>query len=228
MKYGKDYWSSKDPDGVLRNRENEKELFLEDAKEEIAYINKMYPGIVLDIGCGLGFFLSALNSRWSKYGIDISTYACNYASNEVENGVITCSDFLDNRYPSHFFDVVIMYHSIEHMEFPVRSLMEVKRIIKPNGTLVITTPNFDCFVARRFKKNFRLLHDKTHISLLKKNTLKLYLELNNFTIDKIKKPFFKTRHFTFKNIIRLLDTKKISPPFYGNIMTFYCHSCKVK
>ena len=34
-------------------------------------------------------------------------------------------------------------------------------------------------------------------------------------------PFFKTDYFNIKNIFKLINTKKISPPFYGNIITLY-------
>jgi len=34
-------------------------------------------------------------------------------------------------------------------------------------------------------------------------------------------PFFKTDYFNIKNIFKIFDTRKISPAFYGNIMTLY-------
>ncbi len=41
-----------------------------------------------------------------------------------------------------------------------------------------------------------------------------------FVIDKVDYPFFETRYFTPENLMRLFDINKISPPFYGNFMTF--------
>ena len=50
-----------------------------------------------------------------------------------------------------------------------------------------------------------------------------FLRDHGFVIDRVEYPFFETRHFTLENLARLFDTSKISPPFYGNFMTFYCH-----
>ncbi|MCH7577804.1 MAG: MMPL family transporter [Chloroflexi bacterium] len=44
-----------------------------------------------------------------------------------------------------------------------------------------------------------------------------------FIIDRVEYPFFETRHFTEENLLRMMDTSKMSPPFVGNFMTFYCH-----
>ena len=85
----------------------------------------------------------------------------------------------------------------------------------------MTTPNFDSGVARRFGKNYRLLHDKTHISLFSDCGLKQLLEDYGFFIDRIDYPFFETEYFTKENLLRLFDTQKVSPPFYGNVMTIY-------
>ena len=73
----------------------------------------------------------------------------------------------------------------------------------------------------RFKKNFRLLHDKGHISLFNKKTLSLLLRKTGFKIVQVRYPFFKTKYFTFSNLLKLINKTKMSPPFYGNIITIY-------
>jgi hypothetical protein len=49
-----------------------------------------------------------------------------------------------------------------------------------------------------------------------------FLRHNGFLIERVDYPFFETRHFTEENLLRMLDTGTVSPPFYGNFMTFYC------
>jgi hypothetical protein len=52
-------------------------------------------------------------------------------------------------------------------------------------------------------------------------SLKYLHNNNNLKITKIEKPYFKTDYFNFENIMRLFNNKKISPPFYGSIVTIY-------
>ena len=219
------YWGTiKDPDGKERNRINEKDMYLDDIKDELSYLNKLPAGKILDVGCGLGFLLSGLDKKFEKFGVEVSSLACESARNygNIFNGTLENAKFKDNE-----FDIIVMYHVIEHIEKPEEIIKEINRILKPNGVFLIATPNFKCFCARRFKDNFRLLHDKTHISLFSDKSLTKFLKDFGFKIEKKAYPYFKTRHFTLKNILRLFDTKKMSPPFYGNVMTFYCRKSDV-
>jgi SAM-dependent methyltransferase len=213
------YWGVvKDPDGNVRDLSGERDKKVEDLACELGFVNKLPPGRLLDVGCGLGHLLSGVDKRWERHGIEISEYA---AERAAEHGVIFHGDLENANYPDRFFDVVTLYHVIEHMEDPERELREIKRILKPGGWLIAGTPNFDSACARRFGDNFRLLHDVTHISLFSAESLRRLLEDNGFSVDWEDYPFFDTRYFTRENLERLFDTTQISPAFYGNIMTLY-------
>ena len=219
--YEEKYWGKIiDPDGAARDRKKERTKRIKECKQEIDYINTLKPGKILDVGCGLGFLLSAVKKTWDKYGVEISAYATERAQ---KYAAVYCGNLKDARYESDFFDVVVLYHVIEHLHDPIGELIEVKRILKPGGKLIVATPDFGCGLAQKFGKNFRLLHDKGHISLF--SSLGLYQLLVDlfFEVERVWYPFFETEHFTKKNLLRLFDTKKISPPFYGNVMTFYAY-----
>ena len=115
---------------------------------------------------------------------------------------------------------------IEHLEKPERDIKEVRRILKPGGVLILSTPDFDSGCARLFGKNYRLLNDATHISLFSNDSMLRFLRDNGFKIFSADYPFFKTRFFTEENLKKLLDTSQISPPFYGNFMTFFARNRK--
>lgn len=218
----RDYWSDgvRDPDGNLRNKLEERELYLSDIKMEVAFIENIEPGKILDIGCGPGFLLSALNRRWEKFGCEISFMAAEVAK---KHATVENSDFEKTCYPDEFFDVIVMHHVIEHLKDPLWAIQEVYRLLKGQGTLLIAAPDFDSGCARLFGENYRLLHDPTHINLFSNDSMHRFLRDHGFIIDRVDYPFFETRHFTIENLKRLFDTTKISPPFYGNFMTFYCH-----
>ena len=112
------------------------------------------------------------------------------------------------------------------MEKPEEEIKNIQRILKPEGILILGTPDFDSGCARLFGENYRLLHDKTHISLFSNDSMQRFLRDNNFGIFRTEYPFFETRFFTKENLMKLFDTIIISPPFYGNFMTFFCRNEK--
>ena len=87
------------------------------------------------------------------------------------------------------------------------------------------TPNFDSAAARRYGNNFRLLKDKTHVSLFSEDSLIRFLRDNKFKIFKIEYPFFETPFFNKKNLLKILTKKQVSPPFYGSVITLFCKKC---
>ncbi len=95
-------------------------------------------------------------------------------------------------------------------------------MLKPNGTLILGSPNFDSACARRYGEKYRMLHDATHITLFSRESLDRFLWDHGFFVDRVEFPYFETRYFTTENFERLKDTSAVSPPFYGNIMTFFC------
>lgn len=224
--FEEEYWGTVvDPDGRVRQRIEEREQCLEDVRQEIDYLNSLPRGRLLDVGCGLGFLLSALPASWEKHGVEVSRFAARHAS---QWGEIHVGNLEGAGYSADYFDVVVMYHVIEHLEDPVSAIVEVHRILKPSGILLLGTPDFDSGCARRFKQNYRLLKDPTHVSLFTNESMHRFLRDHDFAIDRVEYPFFETRHFTVENLMRMFDTSKVSPPFYGNYMTFYAHKAGVE
>ncbi len=215
-----DYWGEiVDPDGCRRNRLEERDRYLDDIAAELAFIAALPPGRVLDIGCGLGWLLSALGDDWRKFGVDSSAFATAHAG---VHGEIVNAELLDCPFADGSFDLVVMHHVIEHMADPVANIEKARALLKSGGHLILATPDFDSGCARRFGANYRLLHDPTHIRLFSNDSMHRFLRNHGFTIAAVDYPYFETRHFTPDNLARLFDTDRVSPPFHGNFMTFYC------
>ena len=218
--YEADYWGEiVDPDGCRRNRLEERERYLEDIGAELAFIAALPPGRVLDIGCGLGWLLSALGDDWRKFGVETSAFAASHAG---AHGEIVNTELLDCAFADSSFDLVVMHHVIEHMADPVANIEKARALLKSAGHLILATPDFDSGCARRFGANYRLLHDPTHIRLFSSDSMHRFLRDHGFAIAAVDYPYFETRHFTPDNLERLFDTDRVSPPFHGNFMTFYC------
>ena len=220
------HFKSVDPDGKKRNLLNERKNYLANNKHVINFLRNSKPGKIIDIGCGLGWSLSCLNSKWDKYGTDISKFAlknatkyCNTYNGDIEK-------LLKENKIKKKFDYIIFSHVIEHLKNPIFVLNKLKNILKKNGTLLIETPNFDSAAFRLFGYKFRLLNDPTHISLFTNESMIRALNDTGYKIKLIDYPYFNTEYFNRKNLLKLLNHKKekVSPPFYGSVMFFVCKS----
>jgi methionine biosynthesis protein MetW len=96
----------------------------------------------LDIGCGEGTLCNAVRDRFAEtHGIDIAEDAVARARTK---GVIAVRANLNSDpipYPDGTFDTVATLDVIEHVFDPVRFVHEVRRVLRPGGVLVLSTPN---------------------------------------------------------------------------------------
>lgn len=206
-----------DPDGKKRNLPSERKYKLKQLTYITSFLNRSKPGKILDIGCGHGWLLSSLSGRWRKFGVEISKFASKSAS---KYGKIFTGDL--KNFNVKGFDFITVLHVIEHHPKPEELIKKIYNILKPKGVLILETPDFDSAAARRYGKNFRLLYDKTHISLFSQDSLIRFVRKNKFKIFDINYPYFETPFFTKKNILKIFDKKKISPPFYGSVISLFC------
>lgn len=219
LRFEENYWGNGlDPDGAPRDHFSERLRRLEDLASELRFIAALHPGRILDVGCGLGHLLSGVPEEWEKHGVEVSQTAAKHAA---QYGSIRASDLRRASYPSDHFDVVVSYHVMEHMLDPVAELSEMTRVLRPGGHLVLGVPNFDSACARRFGPRYRMLHDPTHISLFSESSLRQMLMDEGLEVLRVDFPYFNTRHFNTENLLRLSDAHRVSPPFWGNIMTLY-------
>jgi SAM-dependent methyltransferase len=99
-------------------------------------------GRVLDIGCGTGALLDQLKTRSVElWGLDISPEALKYCSLRGHANLIA-ADAARTPFRNGYFDVVTAIGLIEHLDDDVAFLHEAKRLLTPNGVLVLLTSSF--------------------------------------------------------------------------------------
>lgn len=96
---------------------------------------------VLDVGCGVGILLNRLKTekKCEVFGVDISSKAIEILATLGIPGKV--SQLPELPMDSHSFDVVIATEVIEHLHDPKETVNQMVRILRPGGTLILTTPN---------------------------------------------------------------------------------------
>ena len=127
-------------------------------------------GELLEIGCGDGSRLLALEKRgWSVVGQEIDPKA---AENCRSKGLLVHTAKIDELgFSPGSFDVILMAHVLEHLHRPVEFLAECRKLLKPGGRLVLSTPNIMSLGHFIYKKNWLHLDPPRHLIIHNRNSL---------------------------------------------------------
>lgn len=137
-------------------------------------------GRLLDIGCATGFLLDeARKQGWQVYGIELSNWAVDFAKNRLGIENIFQGTLNDANYSDNFFDVVVIKDTLEHLIDIKGILVEIKKILKPDGLLYISTPNFDSLASKIFRTKWWNIN-QSHIYYFTRKTLFKMLDLTGF------------------------------------------------
>jgi len=100
--------------------------------------------VVLDSACGEGFGAKILASKAKHVeAIDYSSEAIKIARDKYSVGNISYkrADVNETGYKDNMFDIICAFEIIEHLNDPEAMLRELERVLKPSGSLFISTPN---------------------------------------------------------------------------------------
>ncbi len=157
---------------------------------------KRKPSRLLDIGCGIGYFLFlARNHGYDAQGLELIPELAETGS-QAYGLTIQCADFEEANLPEKYFDIVTLWNVFDELPDPLASLPKIKRIIKPGGLIFMRMPNaaFHLFAYRiqRTLEKIRLgrvVPDQSaifHIFSFSKRALELELSRNDFSRIRIK------------------------------------------
>lgn len=161
------------------------------------------PGRILDIGAGIGQFLDlARKEGFSIDGVELSPRGCTHARErfgvELRQGRLE-----DFEFPDSSFDVITLFHVLEHVPDPRGTLATCHRLLSPGGLLVVAVPNeiesitsrihrlkrimgFPCSSARGVMGVKSLVNnpnlDEVHLSRFTQGTLRSLFARNGFDV----------------------------------------------
>jgi len=121
-------------------------------KNKVALINtQQEKGSLLDVGCGTGDFLAAAKSNgWQVIGIEPNSDARTKAN--YKTGTLVFDTPKLETLPANSFDVITLWHVLEHLPNLDAQIQLFKKLLKPNGTLIIAVPNHNSFDASYYGK----------------------------------------------------------------------------
>lgn len=132
---------------------------------------------ILDLGCGEGHITAQILKKFPHAevsGLDYSISAIQYAHQHFKNIDFVVGDACDLPYSDNYFDIVVCNNMWEHVGDPLIILEQIRKVVKPLGYLLISTPS-----RYRFKNLARVLMGKP-VQLLSK------FHVTEYTVGQIK------------------------------------------
>lgn len=144
---------------------------------------------LLDIGCGTGEFLNAAKSAgWIVEGLEPGENARNYGAKTFGLSVNDLSH-LENL-QAETFDVITMWHVLEHVPNLNQTLQLIRKILKPKGTLVIAVPNCEAFEEVKYSNVWAAYDVPRHLNHFTVKSATNLFKINNLeVINKKSMPF---------------------------------------
>jgi 2-polyprenyl-3-methyl-5-hydroxy-6-metoxy-1,4-benzoquinol methylase len=141
---------------------------------------------LLDVGCGSGTLPGLLRQRgFRTMGVDFSAEAAQVAASE--NGVrVIVGSLMQAAFSDRSFDIVTLFHVMEHVTNPREVLSEVSRILRPDGVVVLQVPNIDSWQFKAFGAKWYGLDIPRHVIDYSKSAMLRLLADSGFEPLRIK------------------------------------------
>jgi len=153
---------------------------------------------VLDIACGVGYGSKILVEGGASeiYGCDISEEAIQYAKKKYSHKNIKyeIADSSSLRFSDEYFDCIVSFETLEHIQNYNKTLDELRRVLKKNGILIISTPNKDAY-----NDGNEILDNRFHYKEFSKNEF----------VESLNKRFSTVSIFSQRLIVKIGLTKKL-------------------
>lgn len=142
-------------------------------------------GNVLDIGSGTGHFLAAMQeSGWQVNGIETNEKAREFSKGQFGIEVLPAENI--GSLPFASFDIITLWHVLEHFQDPFSYAEEIIRLLKPGGTCLIAVPNCSSYDAIYYREFWAAYDVPRHLWHFTPSTFKLFAEKNGLSICSVR------------------------------------------
>jgi SAM-dependent methyltransferase len=169
------------------------------------------PGDVLDVGCGRGVMLGRLRERgWRPVGLEASAEASAHARETLALQVRVAPELEDSGLHAASFDVVTLYHVLEHVADPFATLAHVRELLRPSGLLVVEVPNLDSLQARLARGRWFHLDTPRHLHHFGRRQLLEAARAAGFRIESLGTHSFEYGYFGMLQSLLNLVTRRMN------------------
>lgn len=154
--YPDDYWGMPEPT---------QEWIFSSQSEKTQFVTRcgLPGGRILDVGCGAGFFLRALDARkWDRFGVETSSAASRKTENEIGSGRVVTGSLIGSSFDDSGFDVVTFWSALEHTNDPRANLKKARGLLRDGGSLIVQLPNAASYQAQLFDGDWVALDAPRH------------------------------------------------------------------
>ena len=144
----------------------------------------MDEGKLLDIGCGVGDFIHTAETHgWECKGVEPSEDARNIAKTRIKGQLLTSEDI--NQLPDHSFDIITMWHVLEHVDDLKWQVEQLQRLIKYDGRIIIAVPNYQSYDGRYYKELWAAYDVPRHLNHFSKQTISKIFKTKDLQLIKV-------------------------------------------
>jgi ubiquinone/menaquinone biosynthesis C-methylase UbiE len=200
-----DEYGENDPYSVEVNLDNEfQQRRIQSTLELIRSTQAAAEGSkILDLGCGKGFITAEIKKHYPKAelsGLDYSVSAIDFAAQKFKEIDFCVANALDPPYASNYFDLVVCNNLWEHVPDPLNMLEKIRKITKPGGYLIISTPSRYRIgnLARVLLGKPIILMSKYHVTEYSVGQIFEQLHYGKFEVTKVYSRPLKEKYTSFK------------------------------
>lgn len=154
-------------------------------KFNIAVGNKQSAIRILDIGCGVGDFLNYAKEKGCKItGIEPNDDARKIAEKKLNTKVFSPAE-LENL-PDNSFDIITMWHVLEHVADLKTEIHHLQRLLKNDGRLILALPNYKSYDAEYYKDKWAAYDVPRHLNHFSRTSIENIFKETKFQLTDIK------------------------------------------
>ncbi|RED48969.1 class I SAM-dependent methyltransferase [Seonamhaeicola aphaedonensis] len=185
-------------------------------KKKVILINSFHleSKNLLDVGCGTGDFLyMAKRNGWTVFGIEPNEKARAIANSKTPNSVFEIEKlFSDLKEAS--FDVITLWHVLEHLPQLENQIKNFQKLLKPNGVLIIAAPNFKSYDAKYYKEFWAAYDVPRHLWHFNRSSVSSLFSKMKMQVIKIKPMWFDAFYVSLLSEKYKTDKMNVIKGFY--------------